>query len=146
MSSYNAVFEKFVDAAQDDQSEIVGIIAYGIYKTAKREWVIDFKEREQRSPTEAELLAYVSTWTESRVDGAKQNAAQVIAEFAQTILDEQEPRVLRAALRGRFWPAVWQSVVGAALYTVLLIVVALILSFSGVDLLSILANTRVPSE
>jgi hypothetical protein len=102
MPNYNAIFEKFVDAAQDDQSEIVGIIAYGIYKTAKREWVIDFKEREERSPTEAELKAYVSSWTESRIDGAKQNAAQVIAEFAQTVVDEQEPRILRSALQGRF--------------------------------------------
>ncbi len=33
---YNKLFEQFYD---DDEDQIRGLVAYGLYKIAKREWV-----------------------------------------------------------------------------------------------------------
>ena len=56
---YNQTFEKLVPDAEP--SDLEGIVAYGLYKIAKREWAREIGERAQRNPTDAELAAYVAT-------------------------------------------------------------------------------------
>lgn len=57
--TYNEVFERLVT----DPDDIEGFIAYGLYKQAKREWLIDFHSRLGRAPNANELKAYNQTWT-----------------------------------------------------------------------------------
>jgi hypothetical protein len=38
---YNSIFEELVDGNADQQNELVGIVAYTLYKKAKREWAKD---------------------------------------------------------------------------------------------------------
>jgi hypothetical protein len=51
------MYERLVDGSDD---LISGYVAYGIYKQAKREWLRKFEDVHQRSPTPAEMAAYVS--------------------------------------------------------------------------------------
>jgi hypothetical protein len=67
---YNPIFERLVDPP-DGELLVEGFIAYGLYKIAKREWVSEFRARERRKPTDAELDSYVSTWTASQLQGQR---------------------------------------------------------------------------
>ena len=48
---YNYIFSKLVD----DETDLIGLVAYGIYKNNKIEYIEKFKEKNGREPTEDEL-------------------------------------------------------------------------------------------
>lgn len=133
-SEYNKIFEKLVGPDNDSRLNILGAMAYGLYKVAKREWVKEFRGQYSRAPNEAELKNYVATWTPTRLDGLRQEAAGVLAEFAETVVDEEAPRIREGALRGTFVRGVGQSMLATLLYTLLLIAVVVILTVIGIDL------------
>jgi hypothetical protein len=137
---YNPIYEKLV-SEEDDDPDLVGLVAYALYKRAKRNWARDFRERRQRKPNDTDLDAYVDTWTADRLEGVKREAASALAEYANTVMASAEPDILRRALRGAFWRAVWPSMAASVLYTVILIIFAVILARAGVDLIGIVRTT-----
>lgn len=137
---YNKVFEKFVGEGEDGMSDIVGIVAYGFYKNAKREWAMEFRNSYGRSPTADDLRAYHATWTPAQIQSARNSAAQVMTAYADSVISAEEPRILREAVKGTFWPAVGTSIFSNALYTVGLIVIAILLARAGIDLLGLLST------
>jgi hypothetical protein len=54
-SDRNPVFEQLVSG----DSDIVGLVAYSIYKQHKRDWLIAFKHAKGRTPTDEESVAYI---------------------------------------------------------------------------------------
>jgi hypothetical protein len=50
---YNTVYEKLVQ--RDD--DLIGLIAYALYKQHKRDWLIAYRQREGREPSAAELTS-----------------------------------------------------------------------------------------
>ena len=54
-SDRNPVFEQLVAG----DSDIVGLVAYSIYKQHKRDWLIAFKHTKARMPSEDETFAYI---------------------------------------------------------------------------------------
>jgi hypothetical protein len=134
---YNPVFTHFVDLDSDGDDQLEGLVAYGFYKLAKREWARDIAEREHRKPSEAELAAYVATWTASRLNGLRAQARAVLASFAESVVDDARPRILREALRGSAPKTVGLNILSAFLYTLLLLALLIILRFAGVDVLSL---------
>lgn len=101
---YNPIFEKMLEAAGDDR--LRGLVAYGLYKTAKREWARELQDREGRKPTDEELRAYIRHWTPTQMDNVQQMARQTLAEYAAAVIEAEEPRILRQALQGTFWRSV----------------------------------------
>lgn len=141
---YNPIFERLVGDAQSTQ----GMVAYGVYKLAKRKWASEIRRQNGRAPTAEELKAYIATWTPSQLDNVRMVAEQTLAEYARNVIAEEEPRILREALRGGFWRAVWPAMLAALLYTLLLIGLALVLARSGIDLIGILktaAGSHTPT-
>lgn len=136
---YNRVFEKFVGDTENGMSDIIGIVAYGIYKNAKREWASSFRETYDRAPIAEDLKAYHATWTPAQIQSARNSAVQVMAAYADEVIAAEEPRILRDAVRGKFWPTVGTSVFANAVYTIGLILFALILARAGIDLLGVLS-------
>ena len=106
---YNPIFEQLVDGDHDQESELIGIIAYGLYKQAKREWSSEIRSQKQRGPNNDELKAYVASWTDSRIDGLRTEAAEILASFSGYVIENERPNILKDALRGRFWRGVWQG-------------------------------------
>jgi hypothetical protein len=51
----NPVFELLVQG----ESDLVGLLAYGLYKQNKRDWLIAHKARDGREPTQAETDAFI---------------------------------------------------------------------------------------
>jgi hypothetical protein len=137
-SDYNPIFERLFGDVEDGSANVEGLVAYGLYKISKREWVTGLRKKEARGPSAEELRAYMATWTPSQLDYVRQSAEQTLASYAKDVLAEEEPRILRQALRGSFWRAVWPAMVAAALYTLALVALAIILARSGIDLIGIL--------
>jgi hypothetical protein len=71
------IFPRFFDEQYDPQKKLLGLIAYGLYEEARREWADTFKRREDRYPSVDELKAYEGSWTASRLDGLKNAAVQI---------------------------------------------------------------------
>jgi hypothetical protein len=133
-TSYNPIFERLVDP--DDP--LVGLVAYGQYKTAKREWAESVRTNTGCVPSPDQLRAYAETWTPSRLDAIRERATLALAEHTNEFLAAERAEILREALNGSFWWSVWPSMFASALYTFALIVLVVIASQAGVDLLGII--------
>ena len=101
-SPVDPVFPRFFRNGEEPQHKLVGLIGYGLYEEARREWVDGFKGREGRYPTPTELRAYETSWTSSRLEGLKNAAVQILASYADSVAREIETQALRGALRGAF--------------------------------------------
>lgn len=132
--AHNPVFTKLV---VDSDDKLLGMVAYGIYKTSKREWIHSFEEAHGRPPNNDELLAYAGIWTPQLVQNATDAAASALAEFASGAIDEARPNILKDALKGDAVRSVLLNMLAALLYTIALICVVLVLKASGIDILSI---------
>src|SRR5215210_5930383 len=91
------VFPRFFNEGEEQQPKLVGLIAYGLYEEARREWVGTFKGREGRYPTSEELRTYEGSWTSSRLEGLKNAAVQILASYADSVSREIENQTLRGA-------------------------------------------------
>ena len=138
---YNPIFEKLVPKGGGGD-EINSLVAYGLYKKAKREWVSQIWDAEKRPPTEAELRAYVAHWTPFLLENLKAQADNYLASFSSSVIDAAEPQIREDALRGTTWSAVKASIVGNAAYTLVLIAFVLILAWAGVDVLGFLEKLK----
>ncbi|WP_407105586.1 hypothetical protein [Hansschlegelia beijingensis] len=134
-----------VDPAHE-QPELVGLVAYALYKRSKREWAEAIGAKHRRKPTDHELEQYVDSWTDSRLSGLKEEAKSALASFAYSIVEEETPKIEKEALKGKFWGSVFESVCGAFLYTILLVIVAVLLSKAGVDALGVLKEAAKPGS
>jgi uncharacterized membrane protein len=127
---FDPIFPRLVkeDSPED---KFLGFIVYGLYQEAKREWVSAFQARERRYPGDEELRAYERTWTASRLEALENAAAQLVTAYTDTVMTHAEKQILRSALKGSFWRAVWRWVVGALCYTILLFALVIGLTRSG---------------
>lgn len=141
-NAYNKIFEKLVESSSDIQ----GLVTYGLYKNAKKEWVSDFRSRRGRPPEPVELEEYTKMWTTTQFENAKIRAEQALAQYALVAIDNAKPQIIEDTLRGTFWSGVWKNIFSNALYTIILIGFAFILKFSGVDLVSIFETAKTPPQ
>lgn len=137
--THNTMYERLVDQGGN---KVQGFIAYGLYKTAKREWVREFEAGRGRLPRPAEVTAYVSAYTPQTVDAFEAQAKGVLAQFAGGIIADARPEIVEETLKGEFWKNVFQSMVANAIYTAILIVVAMVLAAAGIDLIGIIASVK----
>ncbi len=98
----------------------------------------DLQQRKGRKPNDEELRDYIHHWTPSQLGNVQEGARQALAAYASSVLEYEEPRILKRALKGGFWRSVWPSMLASFLYTLLLIGAAIILARSGVELIGIL--------
>jgi len=80
----NPVFPRFFNG-EEPQQKVVGLIGYGLYEEARREWVDEFKGRGGRYPWPAELRAYETSWTSSRLEGLKNAGVQIVASCCSAL-------------------------------------------------------------
>ncbi|MDP1630383.1 MAG: hypothetical protein Q8L66_03055 [Caulobacter sp.] len=131
------MYERLVDQGDN---KVQGFIAYGLYKTAKREWVRKFEADHGRAPRPAEVGAYVSAYTPQTIDAFAAQASGVLAQFANGVVSDARPEIVEEALRGTLLKSIAQGMAANAIYTIVLIAVAMILAAAGVDLLGVFAT------
>jgi hypothetical protein len=138
---HNRIFERLIDQNPDDQHILVGVVAYFYYKAAKREWIEKHCERTGKSPSEAELRAYISSWTDMRIDGVRAEANAALTEYAAGIIEKERPKIVEQTLKEKsFWRDASVACFGGGMWTIVLIVFAVILKLSHIDLLAVLTN------
>lgn len=135
---YNETFEKLVATADD----IEGFIAYGLYKQAKREWILKFKIEHGSAPKPADERAFASSWTDTSLQALRETAESALSAYAQSVVHDETPSIERNALMvGRpLWKDVVIGVASAFAYSVILVIAAFFLSVFGNDFIDA-ANT-----
>ncbi|MFZ2107173.1 MAG: hypothetical protein WAV18_17665 [Roseiarcus sp.] len=135
--SYNKIFETLVKDASNPELE--EMISYFIYKKSKREWATNFYERNGNKPNDQNLFEYVETYTPARLKGLLNEARGIIATYAESVIEEVTPQILQRALSERsFVRDASVAAAGGAIYTVILILLALIAKFADIDVLEVL--------
>jgi hypothetical protein len=136
-ADHNPVFHHLVRASDD----IGGFIAYGLYKQAKREWLLGHKAREARAPSPAELRSFSRQWTPTTLKAFRDNAESALFGYAQSVVQDETPSIQRDALiQGHpLWKDVMIGVVSALTYSVILVIAAFLLSVFGNDFLDAIA-------
>ena len=83
---YNFIYEKLVTAEDD----LVGLIAYGIYKKHKIEFITKIKGELQRDPTEEECRSFfAASTTESQLGHYRSQAETMLLEMVGNIAGEE---------------------------------------------------------
>jgi alkanesulfonate monooxygenase SsuD/methylene tetrahydromethanopterin reductase-like flavin-dependent oxidoreductase (luciferase family) len=107
--THNRMYEQLV---VQNGNKVQGFIAYGLYKSAKREWVHKYLADHGRSPKAAEVAAYVSAYTSQTIEAFEAQAAGVLSQFAGGVVSDARPEIVEQTLKGTFWKAVAQAIVG----------------------------------
>jgi hypothetical protein len=141
---YNKVFETLVSGRED----LVGLIAYALYKWHKREWLL--RLREKREPTGSDEEAFLAT-VFADIDSYGERAKEVLAKYGEVYVEDARPQIERQAIQGRMEDAAerveraghWgrQIVTGVAssvATTVVFVLLAIGLQAAGIDLIDIL--------
>jgi uncharacterized membrane protein YccC len=124
---YNYIYSTLVQSEQD----ILGIIAYSLYKRQKIEYVQTFKTKHGREPSDDDLAPFhdVSNST-TQLESYRNQAGQLAqgfldasvaaqaAELEQYYSDKASVEIRNA--KPRFWWGVAQSVVGSVFFVFLL--------------------------
>src|SRR5918993_256852 len=145
-SPVDPVFPRFFTNGEEPQHKLVGLIGYGLYEEARREWVDNFKGREGRYPTPTELRAYETSWTSSRLEGLKNAAVQILGSYADSIAREIEAQALRGALKGGFLRSVVRWLFSAVLFVAGALGLMIALSRAGADPVGMFLGLLRPPE
>ncbi|GAA0600754.1 hypothetical protein [Caenispirillum bisanense] len=142
---YNDVFESLVrleaHGALPGVEHIEGFIAYGIYKHEKRQWLIDFRSRTGREPTEDEYREHARTYGAARRETLQTSARAILRNY-QLAAVEKNRRWMREAItlyakeaRDPWRRGFIQSLAASFVFTLLLAAAAFILVAPPADLL-----------
>ena len=95
-TQYNYIYEKLV--TNDD--DVLGLIAYGIYKQHKIEFITKIKEDKQREPTPEEFNSFfAASTTESQLNNYRSQAEALLSETVANIANEELGRYENEMLR-----------------------------------------------
>lgn len=148
--NYNFIYKQLVS----DESDIVGHVAYALYKYNKIEYIEKFKqEHNGESPTESDLKPFhdISS-TPSSIDRYKSKAGTIVNDFLNIALDEtvkqiQEEYIINQERHLKnvieplkpkskfvlFWKGVLQSILGAFIFAIIVAAFAFINSYNRSD-------------
>jgi hypothetical protein len=87
-SQYNTVYERLV--LRDD--DLIGLIAYALYKQRKRAWLVDFKSQKSRAPSPDEQSSYIiGETTAARSNDYRQQAEASLGAYADQVIKSATP-------------------------------------------------------
>lgn len=97
--NYNRVLEFYSDKP-DGALDLVGLIAYGLYKRQKRDWIIAYKASHGgRDPSDAEIAAVTSSYlTPDLRYTLRDRAAEILSRYGHTYVEAEEPRIREEAI------------------------------------------------
>lgn len=165
---YNRVLEYYVDDDASGDIDLVGLIAYSLYKRQKRDWVI--KHRSQNDgckPTSSEIAAVTTSYlTEDLRNTLRARASDLLSGYADTYVQALEPTIRIDALntemlrqardiqnsiknQSNFWSQVGTGLVATVIWTLLVTGLVLTASLFGSDIIdaaSIFNTSSAPTN
>jgi hypothetical protein len=138
-AEYNRLFDILITEIPEE-FRLVGFICYAYYKIAKREYVAEFYKENNRHPNETEMRGYISSWTDSRINGLKTEADATLSQFSSYIIGKEKPKIVEETLKHKsFWRDALVAASGAFFYSIALIIFAIVLRYCDIDILHILS-------
>lgn len=144
---YSYIFSKLVE----NDTDIVGHIAYALYKSDKVNYIENFKESNKREPTDEDLDAFHSV--SSQIESVRKYrfvAAHILRDFLDNSLDEsiekieqdcanRHAEILKDVIKPllpkkkstTFWHGVLQSVAGAFIFALIVAAFVFIKNYKG---------------
>lgn len=154
-ATYNFIYSKLVAGPGD----LVGLIAYGLYKREKIEFIAGFKGDHSKDPGDLDLAAFHSfTNTESRLETYRSQAEEILASFSQKMLeektrelqDEYENTLIEELKKAQpFWKGVGQNLVSSVATLAIIALFFLIIwsvRFGVSDTLGAIFNVEITSK
>lgn len=130
---YNYIYSKLVS----DPGDVVGLLAYSIYKQHKIEFIEDFKKKKGSAPTDADIENFImSSVTSSQLDKYKESAVTILSEtVADAVQDELDN--MSFDFKGAVEPVVKKytysktktvllNVIGSFVFSVILVIIFLL--------------------
>jgi hypothetical protein len=84
--------------AASNETDLIGLVAYGLYQRRKRCWIKDFQARHGRYPTIDERDSYSFGYRDDAIVSLRREAEGVMAAFAEEAIQQQLPELRRDAL------------------------------------------------
>jgi ABC-type glycerol-3-phosphate transport system permease component len=134
--SKNHVFDTLTDGGYDP----VGLVAYSLYKSHKRQWAQDIRDKHKREPEPNEELIFASTNTLEQLDRYRNQAQEILTNYGNAFVEDAREDISKNAIAGRietalqkveghhkWWSSILRSVIVAVITTIVLV---LILSYA----------------
>ncbi|MDY0142843.1 MAG: hypothetical protein RBR97_13215 [Bacteroidales bacterium] len=155
--NYNHIYSKLVEGEYD----ILGHIAYSIYKQQKIDHIEDFKKENGKEPSDQELIPFNKfTLSKTSIEGYRIQAERILQSFTDNILEETIIEVendckknqsellneiikpIKPPSKGRFfWNGVLQSIIGAFMFSAIIAVFVIINQTRDKGIESVIENT-----
>lgn len=86
----NPIFSALVD----DENDIVGLIAYSLYKNDKKEWIEEFHQKQANSPDKSQINLFVSgAMTNGNLTRLQEAAEERLLRFSDVIYLENKDKL-----------------------------------------------------
>lgn len=154
-SAYNFIYSQLVH----DAGDLVGLIAYGLYKRDKIEFIAKYKANHSQEPNgEAFKAFHEFSTTDGRLASYRKQAEDILATFSAEMLEEQAAEIqaeydsqLTEELKQAhpFWQGVWQNLIAGMMslaIVALLFVVIWSLRIGPSDVIGQIFNVDIKSK
>jgi len=84
-----------------DENDLTGLVAYGLYQARKRAWIADVEQMKKRTPTEEEVKEYCFTYGNNVLVELRQRAEDLIFQVSDKLLDERVDELQERAFNNR---------------------------------------------
>ena len=154
---YNEVFENYVVELDQADVDLVGLLAYALYKRQKREWIIGYRARHDNERPDHKALATITEnyLTSDMRRTLRDRAEDLLSNYAQVYVDASEQQIREIALSGEtlrqaqaieaaitrkssFWSQVWTGIVASFISAGIIALVLLAAKVSGSPVLDAL--------
>jgi len=100
---YSRVYDHLVEGEDD----VIGLIAYALYKQDKRDWFISWKRSHDAEPTPDHVEAFVNgQMTTAQRERYRAASRQVLDSYAFVAVEAEKPLITQTAVAGRVETAV----------------------------------------
>lgn len=141
---YNFIYSELVE----DDNDIVGHIAYSLYKSDKIKFIEEFKAKQGREPAEDDLRQFHEVCCiQSNIDRYKMQAISILQQFMSDTLASTTKQIeedykkaqdkhladIVAPLVPKFWWSILQSIIGAFIFALIVAAFAFIKTYNAND-------------
>jgi hypothetical protein len=133
-------FEHFKNTNEDP---LKAFVSFGLFIEAEQKWAA----AQDSWPTEGKYKHYYDCTLPHQAHNYENGADEVLVQFANEVVEQEREEFLKAAMEqfkqeaakshNGFWKGVAEATMGAFVWSVILIVAALIAGRAGIDVLSV---------
>lgn len=142
--AYSRIYSQLVK----DGDDLVGLIAYGLYKREKLEFIAKIRAERADAPSNGDVQAFhTAATTEGRLGNYRDQAERLLARFSEEMLEvqagtlqaEYEQELISELKSAQpFWQGVWQNLAANVLALAISALVLVILWASKIGFLQVI--------